>query len=117
MLRNQIADLLFGLTEFLLQSSQQFLFLALGEQQIIVCQGSEILLELSCDLIPVSFNLELVHIIPHEVSNSDAVNNAEALSVSLKAAIGFTPTVLLRMCQMLLKDSSKMEAINGVSNR
>jgi hypothetical protein len=46
-----------------LQTAQQLLFLALGEDKVIVCELRVLLFEFSFNFVPVAFDLEFSHAI------------------------------------------------------
>jgi hypothetical protein len=58
---DQLGNLLLALAELLLQMAKQFLFLALGVVQVVIGEIGELLPELSFQLMPFTFALELVH--------------------------------------------------------
>jgi hypothetical protein len=59
---NQLGDLFSAFAELLLQMAKQFLFLALGVVQIVIGEIGELLPELPFQLVPFTFELELVHV-------------------------------------------------------
>jgi hypothetical protein len=58
---NQLGDLFSALAELLLQMARHFLFLAIGVVQIVIGEIGELLPELPLQLVPLTFELELVH--------------------------------------------------------
>jgi hypothetical protein len=56
-----LGDLFSAFAELLRQMAKQFFFLALGRVQIVVGELGELLPELPFDLVPFTFELELVH--------------------------------------------------------
>ncbi len=58
---NQLGDLVLAFAELLLQMAKQFLLLTLRVVQVIIGEVGELLPELSFQLMPFTFELELVH--------------------------------------------------------
>jgi hypothetical protein len=50
-----VADLLLGLAQLCLQAPEQFVFLALGKEQVVIGQLSVFLLQFAFDLVPLAF--------------------------------------------------------------
>jgi hypothetical protein len=60
-IRDCLADLFLVLAESLLEASQQFVFLAFGECQIVVSELSVFLFQLALELVPIAFDFEFSH--------------------------------------------------------
>ena len=56
---DELGDLFLALAKLLLQMAKQFLFLALGVGQVVIGEISELLPELSFQLMPFTFNWSL----------------------------------------------------------
>jgi hypothetical protein len=58
---DQLVDLLLALAKRLLQMAEKLLFLTLGEVKVIIGEFRELLPELAFQLMPFTFELELIH--------------------------------------------------------
>ena len=56
-----MGNLVLAFAKLLLQVAQQFLLLALGEIQVVISEVGEFLPELPFQLMPLTFELKLVH--------------------------------------------------------
>ena len=58
---NELGDLVLAFAELLLQVAKEFLLLALGVVHVVIGEVGKFLSELPFQLIPFTFELELVH--------------------------------------------------------